>query len=123
LKKLKKKCVKDSIDFELPDGMAKLIEEATLYHIKNNSHHPEYHTIQSENLLNKDDRDKPPKTIVDATKMPVLDIVEMVADWCAMSYELGGHPRGWARDNINVRWKFKQRQERLIYDLIDLIWY
>jgi hypothetical protein len=46
----------------------------------------------------------------------------MVADWFAMSEELGGHPKEWADKNINIRWKFNDNQIRLIYDLIQRVW-
>lgn len=46
----------------------------------------------------------------------------MVADWFAMSEELGGHPKDWADKNINIRWSFSQEQKNLIYDLIKGIW-
>jgi hypothetical protein len=46
----------------------------------------------------------------------------MVADWCAMSEELGGHPAKWAADNINIRWKFNEHQIALIYFIIGKVW-
>lgn len=115
------KCKDDGVDFEMPDGMEERIEEATEHHVRNHRHHPEFHTDQ-ENVINKKDRDKPPKDIVDATEMSNLDVAEMVCDWCAMSEERGGTPKKWADDNVNIRWKFTDKQKDIIYDLIDKIW-
>ena len=67
-------------------------------------------------------RDKPPEEMIDATKMPDLDIAEMVADWCAVSEERGNTPKSWADKNVNVRWKFTDEQSDLIYEIIDAVW-
>ena len=99
------------------------INKATVHHVTNNAHHPEHWTDQKEALINKEDRDKPPKEIVDATKMPDIHIAEMVADWSAMSEELAKNtPKEWADDNVNVRWKFTDHQKDLIYELISVAW-
>ena len=116
------KCADDGNECKLPSGMEDRIHEATMHHILNNRHHPEFHQNNKMGLLNKEDRDKPPSKIVDATNMMDGDIAEMVADWCAMSEERGGTPRGWADKNVNIRWKFTDEQADLIYHLIDSIW-
>lgn len=118
----KYKCKDDGKDFECPDGMELKMIEATEHHVKNNKHHPECHTEQTEALINKDNRDKPPSKIVDATKMKYIDLIEMVADWCAVSEERGNTPKEWADKNINVRWKFTDDQKEDIYKLIDIMW-
>ena len=101
----------------------KQIQQATFYHVKNNKHHPESwdekSTIES---INNKDRDKPPEQMVDATKMPLENIACMVADWCAMSEEKGTDPYEWCKNNINKRWKFKDKQIEFIYNLLDKIW-
>ena len=62
--------------------------EASLHHIKSNSHHPECHLENKEDAnIDSEDRDKS-KKCVDVSLMPDIDIVEMVADWQAMSEEL-----------------------------------
>ena len=74
------------------------------------------------NLINREDRDKPPKEMVDGTKMPDMAIAEMVCDWQSMSDELKKNTtREWADRNINVRWKFNENQTKLIYDIIESI--
>ncbi len=40
----------------------------------------------------------------------------------AMSEEKGGTPKNWADKNVNVRWKFTDKQKDLIYELIEKIW-
>jgi hypothetical protein len=98
------------------------INNATLHHILNSPHHPEAWQNKKDGLVNKDNRDKPPKEIVDATKMPDINIAEMLADWMAMSEELKKNTtKEWADQNIGVRWKFTDDQKDLIYELIDNI--
>jgi hypothetical protein len=94
--------------------------EATEKHVKSEPHHPEFHTDQT-NVINSENRDKA-KVLIDATKMPDLDILEMCADWCAVSEERKTCPFDWARNNINKRWQFTVRQERLIYNTLNSIW-
>ena len=99
------------------------MNNASNMHVNSNSHHPECHSNQTDNLINRDDRDRPPEEMVDATKMTDLDIAEMVADWSAMSEEKGTNtPMEWADKNVNIRWKFKKEQKELIYKLMNEIW-
>lgn len=116
------KCEDDGVECELPEGMEDAINAATQHHILNNRHHPEYHQMETLDVVDEDDRDAPPDQIIDGTGMKDLDIAEMVADWCAMSEELGGDPKEWADDNVNVRWRFTDEQTNLIYDLIESVW-
>jgi hypothetical protein len=60
--------------------------------------------------------------MVDATRMPLTYIALMVADWCAMSDEKSTDPYEWAKNNINVRWKFTKEQEALIYELLNKLY-
>ena len=113
------KCKDDGVDFDIPDGTKEKMSRATEYHVNNNRHHPEFHSEQKVDLINRENRDKPPKKIVDATKMKDLDIAEMVADWLAMSEEKDDNPKNWADKNVNVRWKFTDKQKDLIYELIE----
>ena len=116
------KCKDDGVKCNLPEGMDKEIDAATEHHILNNAHHPEFHQSETESLLNPRDRDAPPEKMIDATGMSSLDLAEMVADWCAMSEERGNAPKEWAKKNVNVRWKFKADQEKLIYEMMDAVW-
>lgn len=121
----KYKCENEGWDFESynpPENIDDMMNKATHHHVTTNSHHPEYHSSDKTDIINRKDRDKPPENIVDATSMPDIDIVEMCCDWAAMSLEKGGTPQEWANKNVNVRWKFKPEQEKLIYQILDKIW-
>lgn len=53
--------------------------------------------------------------VVDASRMPDIAIAEMVADWQAMSEELGTNTaREWFNKVKDVRWHFSPEQEELI---------
>jgi hypothetical protein len=106
----------------MPSGMKDRIKAATLHHILNNSHHPEFHQSRTTGLLNEEDRDKPPAEAVDATKMEDLDIAEMVADWCAISEERGSNPFTWAEANVNVRWTFTSSQVDKLFNYLQVAW-
>lgn len=115
------KCKADGTEFDAPFGLDEKMSQATEHHVKNNRHHPEFHSGQEVDLINRKDRDKPPKKMVDASAMKDIDVAEMIADWSAMSEEKSSSLRGWADKNVNVRWKFTDAQKVLIYELIDYI--
>lgn len=116
------KCKDEGKDFELPDGMEERMNKATEHHVKSNRHHPEFHCEKEVDLINRGDRDKPPKEIIDATKMNDTDVAEMCSDWFAMAEEKGTDPKDWADKNVGVRWKFSDRHEKIIYELIENVW-
>ena len=103
---------------EILDSMA----EATFHHVKNNMHHPEFWdgswTLDKD--AHKPDRDSPALEMVDATKMPLTHVAQMVADWLAMSEEKKTFTKDWADRNVNVRWRFNQEQVDLIYRIIEI---
>lgn len=86
--------------FEYPSGMEEKVRKATKHHITSNPHHPEYHNSPKD--------------------MSNIDIAEMVADWAAMSQELGDSLKKWADNNVNKKWHFTKEQTKLIYDLVEL---
>ena len=107
--------------YEISDDINSKMNEASHHHVKNNQHHPEYYDENAE--LNQQDRDGIPDNVTDGTKMPDDSIAEMVADWCAMSEELGTNtPKDWADKVIGKRFKFTDEQTELIYELIDGVW-
>lgn len=55
-------------------------------------------------------------------KMPDDAIIEMCADWCAMSKKYGNTPFEWADENINKLWKFDKHQINLIYKTLHKMW-
>jgi len=99
--------------------LADQIEQATLHHIKNNRHHPEFHLEdKSKANLSSTNRDDSIE-VVDAQNMPALDVAEMVCDWQAMAEELQTNTaREWFDDVKDVRWSFTGEQEALIDKLI-----
>lgn len=99
----------------------KEINEATLHHVKNNKHHPEYHLDDKNDAnITSEDRDKSEKC-VDAKNMDDISVAEMVADWQAMAEELKTNTaREWFDDVKNVRWKFSKKQENLIDKLLKI---
>lgn len=108
------KCEKDGNEYNPPDGMEEKMKEVVKHHYMNNRHHPEF-WIEGD----IDEMEMP----LNVTKMSDVAIAEMVADWCAMSEELGNNtPKEWADDNIGVKWDFDDDQKKLIYKLIDGIW-
>ena len=118
------KCKREGTPFDLPPDINEQMHKATFHHIKSHRHHPEFWDESvTIDVLNKDDRDRPNAgNSVDGTRMPLTYIAAMVADWFAMSEELGGHPKNWADNNVNIRWKFNDGQKQLIYDLIERVW-
>ena len=118
------RCKRLGISYEMDENVRKKAHEATFHHIKNHKHHPEFWDDSvSINCLNKDDRDFPSGKIVDGTKMPLTYIATMVADWFAMSEELGTDPREWADKNINIRWAFTNQQVNFINKLINEVFF
>jgi hypothetical protein len=114
-------CIANKVPYSIPDLVKQSTFDATFHHIKNNAHHPEFHSKQEVDILNTKDRDKPLEQIVDATAMPILSIAEMCADWCAVSEERKSSPIDWANNNIGVRWLFDDKQTKLIYLLLEKI--
>lgn len=111
------KCKDEGKDFKIPNNIDD--NGATLHHIKQNRHHPEFHDADSGvDSLNRNNRDAVPERMTDASGMTNIDIAEMVADWCAMSEERGNSPISWADKNVNKRWSFSNSQSDLIYKLI-----
>ena len=91
----------------------KEMNDATLHHIKNNKHHPEYHNKDKANISSTN-RDESIECI-SADKMDDISIAEMVADWQAMSEELKTNTsREWYNEVKNVRWSWNKEQNKLI---------
>jgi len=108
--------------YDVTPEQQKEMDKASAHHINKSPHHPEYHS-RVDIPINSKNRDKPVEgTKVDATSMDTDNIAEMVADWCAMSEEVGGTPKKWADSTVNKRWKFTPEQTKLIYKLIEAIW-
>lgn len=91
------------------------IADATLHHILNNKHHPEYWLEdKSKANISAKDRDASDE-VVDASNMPELALAEMVCDWQAMSEELKTNTaREWFDKQRDVRWHFSDDQVAMI---------
>ena len=115
------KCKDEDKKFDVPDDIKKMMTDASEHHVNNNEHHPEFH-CSKKGKINKEDRDANPDEIIDATSMEGLDIVELCADWMAMSEEKGNSPIDWADEKIGKRWKFNDEAIYLIYDILNNVW-
>lgn len=91
--------------------------EATLHHVKNNRHHPEYFN-KDKATISTEDRDKS-DSCMSAYDMDDISLCEMIADWHAVSEELGTKgARAWYDKQNNVRWKWNDEQNELIDKLL-----
>ena len=120
----KYKMKKEGVDIPINDEESESIRNVTFHHCKNNPHHPEYwdKTLQK-NPVNFEDRDKPSGIIVNSQEMDDISLLEMVADWSAMSDELGeNNPRKFADKVIGIRWDFSDEQKEFIYEAIKSLW-
>lgn len=116
-------CKRKNIPLELTPEQMQMMQEATFHHVKHHRHHPEFWDDEATiDVISQANRDVAGRRQVDATKMPYTYIAAMVADWCAMSEELGGHPKAWADKSVGTRWKFTEAQRTLIYGLIEWVW-
>lgn len=120
-------CNEQNIPFDnakLPNLNANM-NIATNHHVKNNPHHPEYWTDRTDNLIPETNRDKfDPFAIptIDASMMPQDYLVELCADWCAMSEEKSTDPFDWFNKVVNKRWSFGDEKTKFIYDVLKSMW-
>jgi hypothetical protein len=113
------KCKDDKVECVLPVGMKDLINQATLHHIRNNPHHPEYWVKDFQNNLDPNNRDKA-VAAVDATRMGDIALAEMVADWVAMGRERGNPARQWYDSVNSSRFIFSREQQVEIDGLLKI---
>jgi len=104
----------------LPPDIWNEINKATLHHIKNNKHHPEFwdKNFNGRRNFNKENRDGIPPKPVDGKSMPQIYLAEMCCDWQAMSQELGTNVWDWSKSVINRRWLFTDTQVKFINDCL-----
>lgn len=92
-------CVLNNIEFKFPE---EIIQESTNHHIKNNSHHPEFHN-------HPDD-------------MTEMDMIEMVCDWTAMGEEFGEKSiKVFADKVLGSKYLFHDENIKKIYSYINLL--
>jgi Family of unknown function (DUF5662) len=96
------------------------IDKAIQHHWQINSHHANYYFIKKEDgtlETNKMEIQKKLEHMTDA------DLIEMVADWMAVSQEYKTCCRKFAESNIgnDKRWPFSEKQKTKIFTLIDTL--
>lgn len=77
------------------------ITKAVWHHVQHNRHHPEYH-------LDHDD-------------MTLVDLIEMVCDWYAMSEEFGTNIDEWVTYVVPRRYHFSADKVSTIHQLIEVL--
>ncbi len=115
-------CKKHNLPFKISEDIKERMNQATLHHIKSNRHHPEFWTERTVDLISRGDRDSAniPTIIIDS--MPEYALVEMCADWCAMSEEKDNTPFEWYDKVIGVRWDFGVSTNKRIYEILKKMW-
>lgn len=79
-----------SLDQEIRDGI--------FHHITHNRHHPEWHP--------------------DHDDMNMIDIIEMVCDWYAVSKEYGTNIDDWVKDVVPRRYHFGKTKKQMVLKTI-----
>ena len=105
-------------DKTLEDEQA--LDLATFVHVKNSPHHPEYWT--STNLEGFTRKNTNPHGPLECYEMIDEALLEMCADWCAMSETHDNTPFEWFNKVKLTRWLFSQCQEQLIYSTLKQMW-
>lgn len=90
--------------------------KGSAHHVKTNRHHPEFHDPAATS------KSVDGSYIVDASRMPKMDMAEMCADLMSMSKELGGRPQDFYTNNINKRWKFTKEQQDFMMNIFNNVW-
>ena len=117
-----------STNYQYPDeSISAAVNSACWAHVRQNKHHPEAHMSQYliDSLSKIDKMNTHDQEVLlqqmstELEKMTILDIVEMVCDWKAMSQEYGTDCGKFLDDNIgpNKRWNFSSAKRQLIYDI------
>ena len=94
-----------NLDYEYPSKeLEEYVNETWKNHYKVNKHHPEYY-ISKYN---------------DISKMTVLDLAHMVADWASMSQEFNSSLLDWYNTNASKKYDFTSKQRKIIEDLMSV---
>lgn len=89
-------------NMDIPSEDLEMIQETMKAHYNNSKHHPEYW----ENIEDMDED----------------SLIEMCADWCAMSKEMKNDPFNWAEHTIGYRWDFSEKQIYFIHNTLNKMW-
>lgn len=92
-------CKNNNTTFNYTDEIQNLVIDACKHHLAGNLHHPESHNNPNDMLL--------------------IDMVEMVCDWTAMSQEYGKkNCLEWVHNNI-AKWGFSEEKKADIFAIIE----
>ena len=111
----KHKCKKEKCPCKFNPIQLEAMKKASLHHITKNDHHPEAH------MKVRDVKAYDGTIPLDATNMPSISLVEMCADFLAMSEELGTDARDWADKVVGNKYKFTKEQVSDIYEILNAI--
>ena len=106
-------CNQRFINFEIPEMYKDICNRITEKHISLSDHHPEFWDDDKTNLVNNENRDEISR-VINATKMSTKKLIEMFADWTAVSIDRGTSVRDWMDKNINKRWLFTKDQVQVL---------
>lgn len=118
-----------NLDIQPDEEDLKIREKAIFKHVKSEPHHPEYwdetctwesYSMNPKSFLENEAGDN--IHCIDARKMDKRAMIEMCADWCSVSDELGTDPQKWASDNFGTRWLFTKEQEEFLNNTLELLW-
>jgi hypothetical protein len=108
-------CTKNKIPFELTTQEKEIIVKALVEHYKENSHHPEYHIFKHRKINYKTQN-------TSAIEIPIIDLLEMCADWCALGEDgVVTNPLNYF-DVYSKKWQFIPQQKKMIFSILNLIW-
>ncbi len=120
-----------NLNINFPKEVMEEIYKVTENHVFKENHHPEAWSVaEDKGSIRKsiiDSRTNGGKfnkeNIIEIPYMPTTYIIEMCADWCAMSEEFNNSPFVWANKTLDIRWKFDDKTTNFIYDVLEEMWY
>lgn len=104
--------------YDYPAGIQEKVNEAIQHHYRNNSHHSEYFCFKADSTKETDEE----RIKVLLKNMNNLDLLEMVADWMAVSQEYGTKCADYAKTTIgdDKAKPFSEEQQIIIFKCITL---
>lgn len=106
------------MEYNYPDRIQEIVNQAIQHHYQHNSHHSEFHCYK-EDGTQEDNKEKIKELL---KNMSNLDLLEMVADWMAVSQEYGTKCTDFAKATIgdDKAKPFSEEQKTKIFKLINL---
>jgi len=100
------------------------LDDATYQHVTTNDHHPafwdeNYTPVEVTDFVDRDTMER--EEMINATKMPLSSIIEMVADWTAVGFERGNTAIDWFENNVLVSTAFTEQQVDWIYECLEIM--